>query len=139
MTAPAPRRRGAADRGSITAPTALLTLAVLVFAGLVLDGGLAVAAQTDAVTTAQAAARAGARELDLAALRTTGAIHLDPPAARTAATGWLARAGLPGTVTVTGDTVTVAVTTASRTQLLPLLGIQQIPITATATAVAVQS
>ena len=131
------RRRG--DEGTVTAYTLVLTVAVLAFAGLVLDGGLAVSTEVTAISVAQSSARAGARELDLAALRDTGVTRLDPVQAQTAARDWLARAGMTGTVSVTADTVTVSVTTSSRTRLLQLLGIGSIPVAATATAAAIQS
>ena len=132
----AERRRD--DRGSVTAYTLILIVAVLAFAGLVLDGGLAVATKVSALSAAQSAARAGARELDLTALRAQGVIRLDPVAAGDAARAWLARTGLAGTVTVTADTVTVSVRTSRRTQLLQMVGVRSIPVGAVATAVAVQ-
>lgn len=131
-------RRGRDDAGTVTAFTVMLILAVLAFAGLVLDAGLAIATKVQAVSDAQSAARAGARELDVAALRANGTIRLDPAQAQTAARDWLNRAGLAGTVVVTADTVTVSVATARRTQLLQLIGLASIPVTATATAEAVQ-
>lgn len=126
------------DDGSVTGYNVIITLAVLAFAGLVLDGGLAVATKVDAVSAAQASARAGARELDVAYLRTSGVIRLDETKARNTARQWLASTGLSGTVTVTGNTVTVSVTTFRNTQLLQLVGIGSIPIGATATATAVR-
>jgi hypothetical protein len=113
-------------------------LAVLAFAGLVLDAGLAISTKVRAVSVAQSAARAGARELDVAALRTTGTIHLDPNKAEATARNWVARTGMTATVTVTADTVTVSVATTRRTQLLQMFGIGSIPVGATATAVAVR-
>lgn len=133
---PVVRRR--ADDGTVSAYTLILIAAVLAFAGLVLDGGLAISTKVQAVSDAQSAARAGARELDVAALRTTGVIRLDPAQAEATARQWLARAGVTGTVTVTPATVTVTVTTSRRTQLLQLLGLRSIPVTATATAEAVR-
>jgi hypothetical protein len=130
-----PRSR---DDGTVTGYTVVTTLAVLAFAGLVLDGGLAVATKVDAVSVAQSAARAGARELDVAFLRTGGGLRLDPDKAHDAAQQWVDNAGLSGTVIVAGDTVTVTVTTSHGTQLLQLVGIDSIPIGATATATAVQ-
>jgi Flp pilus assembly protein TadG len=126
------------DAGTVTAFTMILVLAVLAFAGLVLDAGLAIATKVQAVSSAQSAARAGARELDVAALRTSATIRLDPARATAAARNWLNRAGATGTVTVTPDTVTVTITTARRTQLLHLVGLTSIPVTATATAQAVR-
>jgi hypothetical protein len=131
------RRIVVRDGGQATAFTVVMTLAVLALAGLVLDAGLAVSTKVEAVSVAQAAARAGARELDVAALRATGVVRVDPAKARAAAQDWLARAGLPGTVSVTGNRVSVSVTTSQPTQLLHLIGIASIPITAGATADAI--
>lgn len=131
------RTRSGTDGGQVTAFTVIWLSAMLVLAGLVLDAGLAVSTKVNARAVANAAARAGARELDLAALRINGIVRIDPGKARTAAASWIARAGLPGTVTVTGDTVTVSVTTAQPTQLLGLIGIGNIPVHATATAEAI--
>jgi hypothetical protein len=125
------------EAGSVTAFTLILVLAVVAFAGLVLDGGLAVSAKVAAIDAAQSAARAGAQELDLQALRATGGLRLDPARAQATARDWLARAGATGTVTATPDTVTVTVTARSRTQLLQLVGVEAIPVAATATAQAV--
>jgi len=125
------------DGGQATAFTVVMTVAVLALAGLVLDAGLAASTKVEAVSAAQSAARAGARELDVAALRTTGVVRIDPAKARAAAQNWLGRARLTGTVTVTGNQVTVSVTTARQTQLLHMLGVTSIPITATATADAI--
>jgi len=125
------------DGGQATAFTVVMTVAVLALAGLVLDAGLAVSTKVDAVSAAQSAARAGARELDVAALRTSGVVRIDPAKARAAAQNWLNQARLTGTVAVTGNQVTVSVTTARQTQLLHMLGVTSIPITATATVDAV--
>ncbi|SDT13812.1 pilus assembly protein TadG-related protein [Actinoplanes derwentensis] len=136
--APTTRRRiRAADRGTVTAFTVVWLAAALVLAGLVLDAGLAVSTKVNARAVANAAARAGARELDLAALRINGVIRIDQNKARTSAAGWSTRAGLRGTVTVTANTVTVSVTTSQPTQLLGLIGIRSIPVHATATAEAI--
>lgn len=131
-------RPGRGDAGTVTAFTVILTLAVLAFAGLVLDAGLAISTKVQAVAAAQSAARAGARELDVAALRATGTIRLDQAQAQATARDWLTRAHLSGAVAVTPDTVTVNVHTSRRTQLLQLIGLHAIPITATATARAIQ-
>lgn len=131
------RRARTADRGTVTAFTVIWLAAALALAGLVLDAGLAVSTKVNARAVANAAARAGARELDLAALRINGIIRIDQTKARTAAAGWIARAGLHGTVTVTANTVTVSVTTSQPTQLLDLIGIRSIPVHAKATAEAI--
>ncbi|MFJ6199122.1 pilus assembly protein TadG-related protein [Micromonospora sp. NPDC092111] len=122
------------DRGQITPWTVVGTLIVLILAGLVFDLGTTMAAKVSAYDTAQAAARAGAGQIDLAAHRATGAVRLDPTAASAAARAFLAHAGQLGTVSATTDRVTVTVTTTHRTQLLHLIGVTAIPVTATATA-----
>lgn len=122
------------DRGQITPWTVVGTLIVLILAGLVFDQGMAMATKVSAYDTAQAAARAGARELDLDLYRTTGVVQLDPAAAATAARLFLAEAGEDGTVYATTGQVTVTVTTGHRTRLLHLVGITAIPVSATATA-----
>ena len=66
------------ERGRVTAFVVVITTACLLFAGLVLDGGLALAAKTKAIGQAQEAARAGAQALDLATYRANGKARLDP-------------------------------------------------------------
>ncbi|MEV0006457.1 pilus assembly protein TadG-related protein [Micromonospora sp. NPDC050980] len=122
------------DRGQITPWTVVGTLIVLILAGLVFDEGMAMATKVSAYDTAQAAARAGAGQIDLGLHRSNGMVRLDPSAATIAARAFLAQAGQPGAVTATTEQVTVTVTTQHRTQLLHLVGITAIPVTATATA-----
>jgi hypothetical protein len=140
-------RRGQAwgsDDGRVTAFTAVFAAAALLFAGLVLDGGLALAAKVRAVGEAQEAARAGAQAIDLDAYRASGTLRLQPDRAATLARGYLtststgngADAGAdPGAVVeVSADAVTVTVTTSQSTRLLGLVGIHSIRITGRGTA-----
>ncbi|WP_331738756.1 pilus assembly protein TadG-related protein [Embleya sp. NBC_00896] len=122
------------DTGRITAFVAVLIAGLMLCAGLVLDGGLALAAKTDALDAAQEAARAGAQALDLAAARGLGPTAVDPAQGRQAALNSLAAAGYRGTATVAGARVTVNVTHKQRTQILTLAGVSEITVTATATA-----
>jgi putative Flp pilus-assembly TadE/G-like protein len=122
------------DSGRITAFVAVMIAGLLLCAGLVLDGGLALAAKTDALDAAQEAARAGAQALDVAAARGLGPTTVDPAKGRQAASNSLAAAGYRGVVTVTGARVTVEVTHRQRTQILTLAGVSEITVTATATA-----
>ncbi|BFU47703.1 hypothetical protein KRMM14A1004_59400 [Krasilnikovia sp. MM14-A1004] len=133
------RMRGrlrADDRGMITPWTVVGTLMVILLAGLVLDAGMAMADQVRLYDRAQAAARAGAREIDLATYRNTGVVQLDPDAAASAAQRFLARSGTTGTATATTTAVTVTVTGVRRTQLLYLIGVTTIPLDAAAAATA---
>ncbi|NUR30040.1 MAG: hypothetical protein HOV83_30025, partial [Catenulispora sp.] len=70
------RRLRRDDRGTVTAFTVVWVAAALLLAGLVLDAGLAVSTKVNARSVANAAARAGARELDVTALRIRGVVRL---------------------------------------------------------------
>lgn len=132
------------DEGRVTAFTVVFAAAVLLFAGLVLDGGLALAAKVRAVGEAQEAARAGAQAIDLGAYRADGTLRLDPDRAAALARGYLTGAHTAGTgtgtgpaaaaVTVSGDSVTVTVSATQSTRLLGLVGVHSIRVTGTGTA-----
>ncbi|PWU53722.1 hypothetical protein DLE60_30480 [Micromonospora globispora] len=122
------------DRGQVTPWTIVGVLIVLILAGLVLDLGLGMSDKVRVLDLAQAAARAGAREIDLDTYRRTGTVQLDPAQATTAARTFLAQAGVPGSATASTTTVTVTITTRRPTQLLTLVGITSLPVSATATA-----
>jgi hypothetical protein len=122
------------QNGRVTAFVVIIVTAVLMFAGLVLDGGLALAAKVRAIGEAQEAARSGAQEIDLAAYRADGTLRLEPQQANTAAHNYLAAAGHTGTVSIVGNTVTVSVTVSQPTQLLGLVGIGSITVIGTGQA-----
>ncbi|MEB8338044.1 pilus assembly protein TadG-related protein [Streptomyces endophyticus] len=122
------------DEGQATVFVVLITVAVLMFAGLVLDGGLALAAKVRAIGEAQEAARRGAQALDLSAYRADGTLRLIPDQARDLAQRHLAATGDTGTVTATGDTVTVRVSARSSAQLLRVVGIQSFTVSASGSA-----
>ena len=125
------------DRGSVTAYLLVMTVALVVLAGLVLDGGAALAAHGRAADTAQQAARAGADALDETTLRavTPAGLTPTPAAARAAAAAVLAAADVTGEVTVNGSTVTVTAHASKPTAILAIVGIDQVRGTATATAI----
>ena len=127
-----------ADRGSISLYFAIITMAALVMAGLVLDGGAALAAREKAADLATQAARSGADALTPASLRggEPGQPQADPGAARQAVTSLLDAAGAHGTVTVSGHTVTVTVTVPRHTVILSAIGVDDISQTASASATA---
>ena len=132
-------RLGEPEEGMVTAFVVVFMLALIVMAGLVLDGGLALAAKVQAIDDAQAAARAGAQAIDVPLYRSTGEITLDPAQASTDAEAFLARSGHTGTVSVTGDQVTVTVTIRQPTQILSLVGIESLTETASGSATAEQA
>ena len=141
MTATVARLRhrlGAPESGMVTAFVVIFTLALLVMTGLVLDGGLALAAKVQAIDDAQAAARAGAQAIDIPLYRATGQITLDPGEAVTDARRYLAASGHTGTVAVTGDQVTVTVSVTQATQILSIVGVDQLTVSGTGSASAQQ-
>ena len=131
-------RLGDAESGMVTAFVVIFTLALVLMAGLVLDGGLALAAKVQAIDDAQAAARAGAQAIDIPTYRASGQITLDPAQAAADAKRYLAAAGHTGTVSVNGEQVTVTVTITQPTQILSLAGIDHLTETGTGTATAEQ-
>jgi Flp pilus assembly protein TadG len=132
-------RRGAgrlrSDRGSATAWAIGIVAVVALLSGAVLDGGNAMAARVQALDIAQQAARAGANQLDLGALRNQGVVRIDPGAAQAAADAFLREAGATGVASATPAQVTVTVTRSQPTLVLQAIGVDAIGMTATATAV----
>ncbi len=129
-------RREDSDRGSIGLLLALLMVGLMAMAGLVVDGGAALAARGRAADVAQQAARAGADALLPASLRTSNPdrLQVDADAARAAAQQVLDAGGVTGQVTIAGDTVTVHARVKRRTALLSAVGINDVTGSASATA-----
>lgn len=123
------------DSGQVTAFVTVMIAALVLAAGLVLDGGLTLAARERALGEAQEAARAGAQAINLAIYRQDGAVVLNPAQAAADARHYLAATGDNGTVQVTGDTVTVTVARTHKMQILDAAGLGAVTVHATATAV----
>lgn len=122
------------DRGRISTFVATLMLGVLAVVAAGVDGGQALAAQTRAYTMASDAARTGAQHIDLQLYRDSGQAVLDPAAAQAAAADRLAQTGTVGQVSATTTQVTVTVWHTQPTALWNLIGIDEITVSATATA-----
>jgi hypothetical protein len=127
-------RRPRGDAGQITAFVVVMMAALILLAGLVLDGGLTLAARERALGDAQEAARAGAQAINLAAFRQDGRLVLIPGQAAADARAYLAAIGAAGVVSVTGNTVTVTVRIVQPMQILDAAGLRAITVHATATA-----
>ncbi|MCM3883136.1 pilus assembly protein TadG-related protein [Frankia sp. R82] len=112
----------------------VLFAAFIMFGGLILDAGGALTDKISAMGVAQEAARTGAQQLDLTLFRQTGTVRLLPDQAVTAARAYLAQAGATGSATVVDNTITVAVTADHHTQLLGILGLDTLTVTATGSA-----
>ena len=126
------RLRG--DEGRVTAFVVVAMAGLLLVAGLVLDGGLALAARSRVIGIAEEAARAGSQQLDLVGYRAGRPLTLDVGAARAAARDYLAAAGVTGTVTAAPAEVIVTATTTSQPQLLDSIGIGPFELTGTGAA-----
>ena len=121
------RRTGGHDTGSITGFVVVMTLIVVVCAGLALDGARIVGAKVSAGDHAENAARVGAQEV---ASVHGGVFVLDPGRARSAAQSYLSAHGLHGSVIASPEQVTVTVSETVDTTLLQLVGISSKTVTA---------
>lgn len=126
----------AGERGSVGLLLALLMVGLMAMAGLVVDGGAALAARGRAADVAQQAARAGADALLPASLRSNDPtrLQIDPTAARAAANQVMAAGGVTGEVTINADSVTVHCLITRRTAILSAVGVNKVTGGASATA-----
>ena len=99
------------EDGQILVLTLVMVLGLLAVLGLVADGGLLFARHRELQAVADAAARAGAAQLDEAAYRASNGriAQLDPARARQAARGYLHAAGFGGQAQVSADPASVQV------------------------------
>lgn len=117
------------ESGAVTPFVLLMTVALLVAAGLVIDGGYALAERRKLTTQAEQAARVGADQLDEASLRDGGAARVDPSRARAAAAAYLTQVGAPSAgIRVNGDRVTVQLQDERPTLILSLAGLTRIRV-----------
>ena len=120
------------ERGQVT--VLVLGLSVLAFAvaGLAVDGTRAWLLRRTLQNAADAAALAGAGELDASAFYRSGGseLELDPGRGRSTATSWLADRGVTARVAVvtTDETVTVELRGEVTTTFLGLVGVEAIPV-----------
>jgi Flp pilus assembly protein TadG len=123
------------ERGAVSTFLAVIALALLMAAGLAIDGGRKVNALREASHLADNAARAGAQAVDLDALRTTGDLTLRPADAVDRVDQYLTSLGYAAAeVAVIGDSVTVTVSLTVDPVLLPT-GPMTVSATGTATAI----
>jgi uncharacterized membrane protein len=123
------------ERGQVLTWIAVFLPALLVVLGLVVDGGLAFAARRDLQGLADAAAHAGAMQIDTTTYAATGQVQLSPDHARTAAEEYLSmHAGITSTIVVGPTWVRVTVGKSWPTVFLRLFGVRSVTMSATATA-----
>jgi Flp pilus assembly protein TadG len=119
--------RAHAEAGSLSVAMPLVVILALVVIGFAFDGANVLSAKRRGINVAEQAARAGAGQLDLAALRSAGAYRIDPARARQAASNYLAQAGYPGQVRLgrdaIGDRVDVALTWSQQALFARFVGV----------------
>jgi hypothetical protein len=125
------RRR---ERGQVTVFVAGASVGLILVAGLSLDGGSILAGRERAFDEAQEAARAGADALSPSALRGSSHPVVNLSEAVTAVNNYMLATGDTAKVTVTGDQVTVVVTTRVQTQILSMAGVNSVAVSGSATA-----
>lgn len=128
--------RAGQDDGALVVMMPIVAVGLMAMAGLVVDGGTALSAHGRAADVAQQAARAGADALDPTAVRHARPTRLvvNPAAASAAANRVLAAGAVSGTVTVSGDTVTVRATVIKHTEILSAVGVNFVQGSASASA-----
>ena len=128
-------RRLHGDEGQVLVMVALMMVGVVSVVGLVSDGGLVFAQRRDLQNVADAAAAAGAMQIDEAVYRSTGEVVLDEQLARDAAALYLdTEGGLAYLVNVLPDRVEVAVSRQATTGFLRVIGIDGVEVSASASA-----
>ena len=131
------RALGVDQGGAVTVLVAGVLLALVATAGLVTDGGAVLVQRRGLQGVADAAALAGAMQLDEATYRSSGGrtVWLDRARARAAASGLAAAGGLAHEVVATRYRVQVSVSRPATTIFLAALGFREVLITARAEAV----
>ena len=129
------RRLLVGESGQVIVMVAITMVGLVAVVGLVTDGGLVFAQRRDLQNAADAAALAGAMQIDESAYRASGSVVLDEHAAYRAATGYLEdEGGLTYSVVVHPAGVEVAVSREASTGFLRVVGIDSVEISAKATA-----
>ena len=127
-----PHQRSSADRqasedGQILVLTVVVALALLAILGLVADGGLVLARHRELQSVADAAARAGAAQLDEASYRASNGrtATLNPTQAQAAAERYLRTVRFTGQVRITASPtqVTIGLSEAVRPIIFSSVGI----------------
>jgi hypothetical protein len=123
------------ESGQVTAFLVVIISALILLAGLVVDGGVILAANRKAGAEAEAAARAGASVYDTGRYRAGGPLVLDPSGAERAAQDYIGQTGHGGSARVTGpDTVEAEVSFSQPLVILGIIGIGPVSIHGQGTA-----
>lgn len=132
-----PPRIASDESGQALVLVAIFLFGLVAVAGLVADGGLVLVQRRDLQNQADAAAAAGAMQVDEAAYRASGGtvLVLHPSAAQMAAIAYLmGEDGTDYAVHADGQHVEVAVARQASTAFLRVLGIEHVEISARSVA-----
>nr|WP_255669259.1 Tad domain-containing protein [Aeromicrobium duanguangcaii] len=132
------------ERGGATIFVLSMSVVLMLCAGLVVDGGMGINARMRVADDAEQAARAGANAVNIEALRSGGDLVIDPDLARSNAEQYLAARGYDAgqvevEVSADANSVGVRLSDTSETTMLKIIGINQYPVSARATATAATS
>lgn len=123
------------ESGQATVLAAILMVGLVAVVGLVTDGGLVFSQRRDLQNVADAAALAGAMQIDEDAYRASGEVVLDESTARRAAVEYLeAEEGVTYSVAVGPARVDVSVSRQASTGFLRVIGINSVEMSAEASA-----
>jgi Flp pilus assembly protein TadG len=123
------------ERGSVAIAGILLAMVMVMLIGTAVDIGRAFIVRRDLTAMADDAALAGSQQLDVNAWR-QGTLALDPQAAQQTAEAQLAAdPGVSGSATAEPSEITVQAKEQFPTIVLRLVGMNELTVSATATAV----
>lgn len=121
------------ERGSVTLWAVVITTAVLAVMGLVVDGGAQLRATQRADQVAREAARAAGQAISGDPILGRPGL-VDVSRGRQAANAYLAAAGIPGDVSVSGTTITVSTRVSFTPVMLSAFGVGSVTVTGSAVA-----
>ncbi|HEX6196404.1 MAG TPA: pilus assembly protein TadG-related protein [Jiangellaceae bacterium] len=139
VATPAERdRTTGSDQGAISAFVVVIFTALMMLAGLVVDGGNMINARQKIIDDAEQAARLGANQIDEIALRSTGEVVVVWPEAGYEAAAYLAGLGYdPARIDVSPggpNIVVVEISDTVEAQLLSLIGLGPFDVSGSAQA-----
>lgn len=135
-SATATKAQGHEETGAVAIYLVIVAIAFLAAAGLVIDGGYALATKRQAIGRAEQGSRIGADALSEGSLR-SGDPSVNARRAEGAAQSYLRSVRARGSVTVNGDKVTVRVRDTQPMRILSAVGVPPARVTGTASAVSI--
>ena len=134
------KRRHDEKGSALTTGAVLLVTVFTLILGIAVDLSGQVQTKRQAFDVATQAARVAGQHLDTDRfLDDRGTFRLSTDAARQAALDYIERAGMTGEIAIDGTDITVTATAQYNPVVLPILGINTLPVTGTANARAVRA